>query len=396
MSPRKKAQGDGIFDDDEQTPKRRRAPKKPAAKKPARTKKKSEKPIDDGFTRFTEDAEDIPVDNFEEQRKKGRKSFRYTRILLLISPWALIGSLLLNFVLVAALVNTALSPEEEVAQQEVQVTEVGRTQAESELQSWLDTEGSAFTGASIASWDGVSDRREVAATEEESAFTELTHNFTIRTNSGEYLRADVRIAYAPDRGAKVISSPSLTPMRASSVNNWEPEAAYSGWTEATASDNVNSAVTSWATALTSDPGELKLQIRDGDAQRVYTTISGVQVKSTHVEQAWTPADSDGASDPDTIAATVSVEVQAEGADESDSETTTIQYDVLIRGANSGAPYVTAWGAVGSGPSLTDYQNGVALSSEDEQDQTDTTGPAASDGGGAEDAATDADAQEGDE
>lgn len=395
MSPRKKTQGDGIFDDDEQTPKRRRAPKKPAAKKPARTKK-NEKPIDDGFTRFTEDAEDIPVDNFEEQRKKGRKSFRYTRILLLISPWALIGSLLLNFVLVAALVNTALSPEEEVAQQEVQVTEVGRTQAESELQSWLDTEGSAFTGASIASWDGVSDRREVAATEEESAFTELTHNFTIRTNSGEYLRADVRIAYAPDRGAKVISSPSLTPMRASSVNNWEPEAAYSGWTEATASDNVNSAVTSWATALTSDPGELKLQIRDGDDQRVYTTISGVQVKSTHVEQAWTPADSDGASDPDTIAATVSVEVQAEGADESDSETTTIQYDVLIRGANSGAPYVTAWGAVGSVPSLTDYQNGVALSSEDEQDQTNTTGPAASDGGGAEDATTDADAQDGDE
>lgn len=189
---------------------------------------------------------------------------------------------------------------------------------------------------------------------------------------------------------------SALPICASSVNNWEPEAAYSGWTEATASDNVNSAVTSWATALTSDPGELKLQIRDGDDQRVYTTISGVQVKSTHVEQAWTPADSDGASDPDTIAATVSVEVQAEGADESDSETTTIQYDVLIRGANSGAPYVTAWGAVGSVPSLTDYQNGVALSSEDEQDQTSTTGPAASDGGGAEDATTDADAQDGDE
>lgn len=353
---------------------------RPPKKSPRKTAKK---PADHRAVQYLDDLEEVPVADFEEQRRQGLKGFRYTRKILLVIPWALGASILLNLFLAAGLVNTYLSPEEEVAQEEVQATEIGRTQAESELQSWLDRPGSAFNGAVIVSWDGVSDRREVAATDEEGAFTELTHNFTIRTKDGQYLRADVRIAYAPDRGAKVISAPTITPMRASAVDSWAPEASYSGWTDTAVTDSLTSAVTSWAGALTSDPNELKLQIRDGDALRTYTTISGVKVRSVNIDSAITPADDQGVkTDPGTVVATVSIGVQPEGSEDSDSNTTTIQYDVLVRGADTGAPYITAWGPVGSGTTLKDYQNGIVLTQDDEQDQpANSPSTGASDGGG---------------
>lgn len=383
MSLRKRRGGDDdLFEGP--SPKKSRKTAKKSGRPPKKTPRKpAKKPADHRAAEFLEDLEEVPVADFEEQRRQGLKGFRYTRRILLVIPWALALSLVLNFFLAAAVVNAYLSPEEEVAQAEVQVTEIGRTQAESELQSWLDSSGSTFNGAVIASWDGVSDRREVAATDKAGAFTELTHNFTIRTKDGQYLRADIRIAYAGDRGAKVISDPTITPMRASAVDSWAPEASYSGWTDTAATDNLNSAVTSWFGALASDPNDLKLQVRDGDALRTYTTISGVKVNSVNIESVITPADDQGVgTDPGTVVATVSVGVHPEGAEDSDSNTTTIQYDVLVRGADTGAPYVTAWGPVGSGTTLKDYQNGIVLTSDDEQDQSfSNPSTGASDGGG---------------
>src|SRR5699024_4018776 len=130
-------------------------------------------------------------------------------------------------------------------------------------------------------------------------------------------------------------------------------------------------------------------IRDRNVTGVQTcalpisTISGVEVRSVDIESVITPADDQGVgTDPGTVVATVSVGVQPEGSEDSDSNTTTIQYDVLVRGADTGAPYSTAWGPVGSGTTLKDYQNGIVLAHDDEQDQSfSNPSTGASDGGG---------------
>lgn len=365
---------DDLFDSEPKQKKQKQKPEKAAReKKPRKSDRRA--------TEYLDDMAEVPSGSFDDFRNSGLKSFRNLRRVI----WATIIMApldkILIIVLTAAVVNAYFSPPEEAVQQEVQATEVGRTQAEAELHSWLSAKESAFAGATISSWDGVSGRREIPSTDDEPGFTELTHEFTIRTKDGQYLRADIRIAYAADRGAKVVSTPTITPMRASATGSWEPEANYPGWKVTSASDNVNSAVSSWATALTTNPGDLKLQIRDGDAGRVYTTISGVKVSSVSVSEAITPVDDAGAeSDPDVIVATVVVNVQPEDAEDGDSNTTAIEYDVLIQGASTGAPYVTAWGPIGSGTSLKEYQNGVALNADDEQDQnTPVVNP--SDGGG---------------
>src|SRR5699024_12766270 len=59
--------------------------------------------------------------------------------------------------------------------------------------------------------------------------------------------------------------------------------------------------------------------------------------------------------------------------------TTVTYDVLVRGADTAAPYVTAWGPAGSGPSLADHENAAALDGLVDEAPTGQLAP--SDGGG---------------
>lgn len=58
----------------------------------------------------------------------------------------------------------------------------------------------------------------------------------------------------------------------------------------------------------------------------------------------------------------------------------MRYDVLVRGADTAAPFVTAWGPAGSGPHLTDAQNATSLTG-DVDPQPATVPPSPSDGGG---------------
>jgi len=263
---------------------------------------------------------------------------------------------------------------------QIQATQTGRTQAERSLEQWLAADESVFADAEITSWDGTSNIEEVEATEQDIGYQLMTHDFTLRTADGVYYRAAVRTAYSPSKGVKVLSVPTVTPLAPSTVADWEPTEPTDGWGTTTASASATDAISSWAQALASSPNELKLATRDEDPAHVYSTLTGVDVASVSIIQAVSPVNDDGEMDSSTVAATVSVELTDADAEDSTGEaSTTVQYDVLVRGADTAAPYVTAWGTTGSGTGLSDYENAVSLDGDVDDPTTTRSGP--SDGGG---------------
>lgn len=321
-------------------------------------------------------AEVVPSETISD---KPKRRYRMTRrllvIALLLAPINLIGLIAAFSVATGGGNITADAPAE------LSATETGRTEAESSLRDWLGTGSSVFAGSTITSWDGITDTKSVEATDDAIGYKLMTHDFTIRTTDGVYYRAAVRTAYAPTKGVKVLSSPTITPVNPSAVSEWDPTEPTDGWTSAGASDAATSAITSWAGALATSPSDLKLATRDGDASHVYASLTGVKVSEVTVTNAWSPEDDKGNSDPSTLVATVSIELlDADAPDDDTSSQTTVTYDVLVRGADTAAPYVTAWGPAGSGTGLSDYENAVALDGQVDSAPTgQTSGP--SDGGG---------------
>lgn len=309
---------------------------------------------------------------------RGKRRYRTARRMLLASmilaPLNVLG-LVLMFSLVLTGVDTRSPGTAEVA-----ATQTGRTHAESSLQQWLDADESVFAGGTITSWDGTSNAQDVAATEQDIGYQLRTHDFTIRTTDGTYYRAAVRIAYSPPKGVKVLSTPTITPLPPSAVDDWDPAEPMAGWETTGASASTADAITSWARALATSPNDLKLVTRDEDPSHVYSTLTGVSATSASVVRAWSPVNDRGEIDASTLVATVSIEMtDASAENDSGDVTTTVQYDVLVRGADTAAPYVTAWGPAGSGAGLTDYEN--AVSRDGSVDEIAPASPAPSDGGG---------------
>lgn len=307
-------------------------------------------------------------------KRRYRTARRMLLASMILAPVNVLG-LVLMFSLVVGGVDATSQGTAQVA-----ATQTGRTQAESSLQQWLEAEESVFAGATITSWDGTSDPEDVAATEQQAGYQLATHDFTIRTPDGISYRAAVRTAYSPSKGVKVLSAPTVAPLAPSAVGEWDPAEPMEGWETTGASTSASDAITSWAQALATSPSELKLVTRDEDSSHVYSTLTGVDVSSVSVVQSWSPVNDRGEMDSSTVVATVSVELTAFEADDGESDaTTTVQYDVLVRGADTAAPYVTAWGPPGSGTGLSDYDN--AVSRDGPVDETAPGSSQASDGGG---------------
>ncbi|MCG7308287.1 MULTISPECIES: hypothetical protein [Brachybacterium] len=293
---------------------------------------------------------------------------------LIVAPFSVV-------LLLAAIVllSNAVTGDSEASS--ASANQTGRTEAESSLRSWLDSNDSIFHGAEISSWDGVTDTESVKATEQDVGYTLMTHQFTIRTSDGTYYHAAVRTAYAASRGVKVLSTPTITPIDASAVSDWDPQEPMDGWRTSGASDSTTSAITSWAKALTTSPNDLKLATRDGDSSHVYSSLTGVTAGEVQVITAASPVTKQGTADTSTVVATVNVELLPADSKGSGDAKTNVQYDVLVRGADTAAPYVTAWGPVGSGTGLSNYQNAVSLDGDVDSESTNQSG--ASDAGGAD-------------
>src|SRR5690625_588914 len=312
-----------------------------------------------------------------EAAERPKRRYRLIRRALTLSPFMTSFCALVALIAVGVLIQnmqTGAGPTGETS-----ASQAGRIQSPTALQCWMDGEGWIFVGAVITSWDGISNREEVEATDSEIGYQLMTHDFTIATADGVYYRAAVRTAYAPSKGVKVISSPSIAPLAPTAVSEWEPEEPTEGWREVSASASATDAIDSWATALTSSPQDLKLTTRDENAAHVYATLTGVRVSEISVSEARSPQSRQGEVDTSTLVATVSVQLVPEDAEDEQEATTTVTYDVLVHGADTAAPYVTAWGPVGTGTTLTDHENAAALDGTVDDAPAGTVSP--SDGGG---------------
>lgn len=311
-------------------------------------------------------------------RSRGKRRYRTARravfASVILAPLNVIGLILMFSIVLNGVETTGPGTAQ------VEASQTGRTQAERSLEQWLAADESVFADAEITSWDGTSNIENVEATEQDIGYQLMTHDFTLRTADGVYYRAAVRTAYSPSKGVKVLSIPTVTPLAPSAAADWEPTEPTDGWGTTSASSSATDAISSWAQALATSPNELKLATRDEDPAHVYSTLSSVDVASVSILQAVSPVSDNGETDTSTVVASVSVQLTKAGAENSDGDaSTTVQYDVLVRGADTAAPYVTAWGPTGSGTGLTDYENAVSL--DGDVDDTTTGAPGASDGGG---------------
>lgn len=308
-------------------------------------------------------------------RSRGKRRYRTARravfASMILAPLNVVGLILMFSIVLNGVDATGPGTAQ------IEATQTGRTQAERSLEQWLTNDESVFVGAEITSWDGTSNIEAVEATEQDIGYQLMTHDFTIHTGDGVYYRAAVRTAYSPSKGVKVLSTPTVTPLAPSAVADWEPTEPTEGWETTVASASTTDAISSWAQALATSPNELKLATRDENPAHVYSTLTGVDVTSVSIIQAASPVSDSGEMDTSTVVATVSVELT--DADGEGDAATTVQYDVLVRGTDTAAPYVTAWGPTGSGTSLSAYENAVSLGGD--VDDATTGAPAASDGGG---------------
>lgn len=344
---------------------------RPTPKKRKATRSRSEQQQYDFLKDLEEVQRGMNPDFISSKEKRKRRMSRAILISAVMSPILALTSV----VGIAYAINGI--DVRAVGTQEVRATEVGRIQAQESLQAWIEAGDATFKGSTIVSWDGITGRQNVAATDNDPAFQLLTHQFTIQTKSGVYYGVSVPVAYSSSRGTKVLGTPSLTPTAPTATTGWEPKIPTGQWKAAGLSQPATDAVNGWASALLGQPQQLKLATRDGTAAHVYSTIAGSELVSATVVSSYAKANSQNQLDSSTIVATVDIAVRPAGAPDEQRETTTIRYDVLIRGADTAAPYVTAWGAYGSGFTLSDYENATSLTG-DVDDPTQTTAPEAGD------------------
>lgn len=311
-------------------------------------------------------------------RARGKRRYRAARravfASVILAPLNVLGLILMFSIVLNGVDATGPGTAQ------IEATQTGRTQAERSVEQWLANDESVFADAEITSWDGTSNVEDVEATEQDIGYLLMTHDFTLRTTDGVYYRAAVRTAYSPSKGVKVLSTPTVTPLPPSATAGWEPTEPTNGWGTTSASASATDAITSWAQSLATSPSELKLATRDEDPAHVYSTLAGVNVASVSIIHSSSPVSDSGEMDSSTVVASVSVQLTDADAEDGEGDaSTTVQYDVLVRGADTAAPYVTAWGPTGSGTGLTDHENAVTLNGDVDDPTTSTAGP--SDGGG---------------
>src|SRR5699024_2979691 len=81
-----------------------------------------------------------------------KRRYRLVRRALTLSPFMTAFCALVAFVAVGMLIQNVQAGTN--ATGEVSASQTGRTEAESSLQSWLDSDDSVFADSTIASWDG--------------------------------------------------------------------------------------------------------------------------------------------------------------------------------------------------------------------------------------------------
>lgn len=236
--------------------------------------------------------------------------------------------------------------------------------ASDSLSRWLAANPPPLPGGKILGWTGSVNVPVVPPPDGQSAsapkYTTTVHNFSVIDRSGVLYTASIQIGVDPRGGTAVIGGPSLIPDMTAISDGWA--SGTSPWpgitSPAETTEAIGTAVTAWAQAYTTGtPGALRLAVGDPSAEHTYLPLSGVSSVSARVVTL-------GALPSGKTAALARVELSVTWAGQpaptagSRTSVTPMVLDLLIERADSAAPVVTAWGAPGTGPTLSRYGNAL--------------------------------------
>lgn len=327
---------------------------------------------------------DIPI---------GRRGMWRAKLLRL----GLIALIPLNFVACVVVINDFVDDTFSASQANEQqagslTASPGQGEAKLAVDAWITSqaETGGLAGAELIGWSG---SQEIPGMTSESVVA-YGHDFDVNTDNLGVVQ--VQQIVFEDKATGAISASSDPPSISVATPGADveaPEQTWTGFTTASADDGVDSAITGWARAWTSGDSEsVRVAMRDPDTGHAYSTLSGVEAVEVNVvdvatrevpedasekerEEAaswgvarvevtvlWSdtatsssgdaPAASDGGGEAPAV---IDEDETADGS-AADSEGTTFTVDVRLADMATGTPTVTAWGAAGTGPDLTDYEN----------------------------------------
>lgn len=271
---------------------------------------------------------------------------------------------LLPVTLFALLAVSARVPGSDAGSTSTASSSQGQAAADLALRAWLGSDPAPIPGGYIVSWEGATANRPQTADDSFGSTDKVTFpteidTFVVADGADRMYRASVLVALDPAGGSQVIGSPSIVPVPDTRGSGVAEDAAWGAMQPGPISDEIQSAVTAWAEAFTSDDGaKLRLAVGDQDASHTYLTmpmLSGAQANA--VRGVLVPT-----GDPKKPATQMVVRVdltltgdQRAGGGQT---STNASYDLLVDHYDTGAPVVVAWGAPGSGPTLVPYANSL--------------------------------------
>lgn len=269
--------------------------------------------------------------------------------------WIAIGVIIVGFFAFLARLGVDLSaPDASVeASQSARAVQAATTA----MHQWLASTPAPLPGGQVVSVgaapkvtigsEGSSSKREYE--------TRLVQ-FTLVDSSGQRYMSQVLVALDPRGSTSVLAAPSLAQIPADATDEWGPSTTWPDHTEVAITDAVQRAVAGWAAAYTSgDSDAMRTAVGDGDPQHLYTPLHGAAVAKVNA----TMAAQQSEQDPTVLMVRVELQVAwAQAPAAPDATYPTIMFDLLLERATTASPVVVAWGAPGTGPTLTRYGNAV--------------------------------------
>ncbi|MCL6423676.1 hypothetical protein Bequi_09800 [Brachybacterium sp. JHP9] len=344
---------------------------------------------------------EAPRTDLENRRRIGRRA-RIARVgvwtALIVAPL----SVLTNVGMIGTLLNAGGGDDTVQAQTVELQGNPGQGEAQLAVQEWIaaQVDEGGIPGASLIGW---SSSASIPAMTDETTEA-YGHTFAVATDSMGVL--EVTQVVFRDRASGAVTASTEEPSIAFTDKDLTvaaPAETWAGYGAPSSDKGVQSSVDAWAASLTSGSSDnVRVSVRDGNADHLYPVLDGVQSVKTEiisigqkpttremsdkdvqeirsqaiarvrVSVVWDEDDSvqqspaaptagaasdGGGEDP---AAPAPADAPALGS--ADAKGTTFVMDLRLTGMDSGAPVVTAWGPTGSGPALTDFQNAYTESS----------------------------------
>ena len=304
------------------------------------------------------EAQEVPRAGLPDSNKMARRS-RFYRVLIKACIFVVLPLLLFGMVVQFVAAGKSATAPTPTTTGQVLSDSPGRAAATVALTTWINTAPSPLPGGAILQWSGatavpISTAVPAPAGAPPPTFTTEVDSFVVIVPAtGAMFNASLQVAVDPRGGAAAISTPSLTPFAPVSDDGWNTGATWPGTTAATqVSDAVNQAVRAWATAyISGDPSVLRVAVGDPDLSHDYTPLVGAGSATATVSASAVLADPSEL----LVRAQVSIVWNGQIVDPNKPVAPT-SFDLLVSRATTAAPEVVAWGAPGTGTTLTPYAN----------------------------------------